>query len=161
MWKCPPSTVKKYVQILKALYIVFQVTPYSKNIARSLLKEPKIYFFDTGLFNGAGKQFENLMAVSLLKHLYGRSDAYAEQYAPHYLRTKDGEEVDFTIVKDGKVDSMIEAKVFDEAMSPTLLKFHKKYGHKASQVVKNAKRDHQTSGIEILGEERVLSDLSL
>lgn len=43
------GTVKRYVEILEALFIVFRVTPYSKNIARSLLKEPKIYFFDTGL----------------------------------------------------------------------------------------------------------------
>ncbi len=33
-----PHTVKKYIQILEALYIVFRVTPFSNNIARSLLK---------------------------------------------------------------------------------------------------------------------------
>ena len=53
-----PHTVKKYIDILEALYIVFRVTPYSKNIARSLLKEPKIYFFDNGLVKGnAGARF--------------------------------------------------------------------------------------------------------
>jgi predicted AAA+ superfamily ATPase len=40
-----PTTIIKYVQILEALYIIFRVTPYSRNIARSILKEPKIYFF--------------------------------------------------------------------------------------------------------------------
>ena len=39
-----PNTVRKYVQIFEALYIIFRITPYSKNIARSLKKEPKIYF---------------------------------------------------------------------------------------------------------------------
>jgi predicted AAA+ superfamily ATPase len=39
-----PNTVKKYIQILEALYVIFRVTPFSHNIARSLLKEPKIYF---------------------------------------------------------------------------------------------------------------------
>ena len=58
-----PTTVKKYIQILEALYIVFRVAPFSKNIARSLLKEPKIYFFDTGLVNGDnGARFENFVA---------------------------------------------------------------------------------------------------
>ena len=42
-------TIKKYIDVLEALYIVFRVTPFSKNIARSIVKEPKIYFFDSGL----------------------------------------------------------------------------------------------------------------
>jgi predicted AAA+ superfamily ATPase len=58
-----PNTVKKYIQILEALYVVFRVTPFSRNIARSLLKEPKIYFFDTGLIKGdKGAKFENQTA---------------------------------------------------------------------------------------------------
>jgi hypothetical protein len=66
-----PNTVKKYIQILESLYIIFRVTPFSKNIARSILKEPKIYFFDTGLVQGdEGVQFENLVALCLLKHAY-------------------------------------------------------------------------------------------
>ena len=60
-----PSTVLKYVQILEALYIAFRVTPYSHNIARSLLKEPKLYFFDSGMVKGdAGAKLENTVAVS-------------------------------------------------------------------------------------------------
>jgi predicted AAA+ superfamily ATPase len=69
-----PSTVKKYIDILEALYIVFRVTPFAKNIARSLLKKPKIYFFDTSLVKAdAGVQFEYLVAVCLLKHVYGKN----------------------------------------------------------------------------------------
>jgi len=48
-----PVTVKKYISVLESLYIVFRVTPYSKKIARSILKEPKIYFYDNGLVVGA------------------------------------------------------------------------------------------------------------
>lgn len=33
-----PNTVKKYIQVLEALYLVFRVTPFVKNIARSLVK---------------------------------------------------------------------------------------------------------------------------
>ena len=68
---------------------------YSKNIARSLLKEPKIYFFDNGLVNGdEGAKLENAVAVCLLKHVYAKNDYLAEPYALHYLRTKDKLEVD-------------------------------------------------------------------
>ena len=59
-----PVTVKKYVDILEALYIVFRVTPFSNNIARSILKEPKIYFFDTGLVMGdQGARLESFQAL--------------------------------------------------------------------------------------------------
>ncbi|MEK6557183.1 MAG: ATP-binding protein, partial [Candidatus Margulisiibacteriota bacterium] len=52
-----PNTVRKYVSILESLYIVFLITPYHRNIARSILKEPKLYFYDTGMVNGdVGKQ---------------------------------------------------------------------------------------------------------
>ncbi|MFS8564111.1 MAG: DUF4143 domain-containing protein [Rhabdochlamydiaceae bacterium] len=85
-----PNTVKKYIQILEALYIVFRVTPYSRNIGRSLLKEPKIYFFDNGLVKGDhGALFENFVATCLFKHVCAKIDYKAENYALHYLQTKE------------------------------------------------------------------------
>ncbi|QQR90634.1 MAG: DUF4143 domain-containing protein [Myxococcales bacterium] len=47
-----PSTVMRYIEIFEALFIVFRVTRHSRNVARSLLKESKIYFFDTGMVLG-------------------------------------------------------------------------------------------------------------
>ena len=77
-----PNTVKKYIGIFEALFIVFRVTPYARNIARSLAKEPKIYFFDTGLVQGDhGAKFENLMALCLLKHVYAKRDLLGERWA--------------------------------------------------------------------------------
>ena len=68
-------TVKKYIEILESLFIVFRVTPYSKNIARSILKEPKIYFYDWGMVVGEdGLKYENMVATSLLKHCFGLED---------------------------------------------------------------------------------------
>ncbi|MBC8384903.1 MAG: ATP-binding protein, partial [Candidatus Cloacimonetes bacterium] len=93
-----PNTVKKYIRILEALFIVFKVTPYSTNIARSLLKEPKIYFFDTGMIRGDdGIKFENFIAVSLLKHSLGKTDSEGQKTELHFLRTKEGKEVDFCL----------------------------------------------------------------
>jgi predicted AAA+ superfamily ATPase len=45
-------TVKHWLQILENLCVVFSVRPYHRNIARSLLKEPKYYFYDTGAVEG-------------------------------------------------------------------------------------------------------------
>lgn len=157
-----PTTIKKYIQVLEALFIVFTVHPYSKNIARSLLKEPKIYFFDTGLVQvDEGAKFENFVAVSLLKHVYGKIDMKAEDYALHYLRTKDGEEVDFALVIQNKIEYMIEVKLSGHIPSKTLAKFHEKYNHPAIQIVKSLRNEYTQQGVSILKAEKFLSQLFL
>ena len=155
-----PATIKKYIQILEALFVVFTVTPYSKNIARSLLKEPKIYFFDTALVQGdAGAQFENLVAVSLLKHVYGKTDTTGQEYALQYLRTKDGQEVDFAITRQDTIETILETKLSDNAISKSLLKFHEKYNFPAIQLVKNLRHEYLKDGIQILNAEKYITSL--
>ena len=145
-----PNTVKKYIQILESLYIIFRVTPFSRNIARSILKEPKIYFFDTGLVQGdEGVKFENMVALCLLKHVYAKVDLKGQPIALHYMRTKDGAEVDFCLVRDNKPELMIEAKRSDPAPGRSLLNFHKRYGISGMQVVLHLKREKEDRGIEI------------
>ena len=66
-----PVTLKRYLDILEALYIVFVVRPWHHNIARATLQAPKVYFFDNGLVQGDdGVKFENLVACHLLKHVH-------------------------------------------------------------------------------------------
>lgn len=157
-----PVTVKKYIQILEALYIVFCVTPFSNNIARSLLKEPKIYFFDTGLVKGdAGAILENFVAGCLLKHTYGLVDYQAENYSLHYLQTKERKEVDFALVKDKQIEKIIEVKVSDGVLAPSLAYFHKKYELPSIQIVQNLKRERSINDIEILDANKFLKSLYL
>lgn len=157
-----PNTVRKYIQILEALYIVFRVTPFSKNIARSLLKEPKIYFFDTGLVKGdQGARFENLVASCLLKDVFAKVDYQAENYSLHYLHTKEGQEVDFAVVRDAKVERMIEAKCSDSSVHPALIYFHEKYKIPGYQVVKELKRERVDKGIHVVEADPFLKALNL
>lgn len=145
-----PTTVIKYIQVLEALYIVFRVTPYSKNIARSILKEPKIYFFDNGLVVGdEGIQFENFVALSLLKHIFGKIDYEGENFELKYLHTKDGKEIDFCLVNDNKIVEVIEVKNRDPKISTSLMYFCKKYNLKGIQVVKELKREKTIDNIDI------------
>lgn len=156
-----PHTIKKYIEILESLYVVFRVTPFSKNIARSILKEPKIYFFDTGLVQGnEGIQLENHMAVSLLKYVYEKNDYCAEPYMLHYLRNKEGHEVDFVLSKKQTIQKMIEVKNSDKTLSPSLKFFHTKYQFPALQVVHHLRQEYQTQGISILKAHSFLSDLN-
>jgi len=146
-----PNTVKKYVEILEALYIVFRITPFSNNIARSLLKEPKIYFFDTGLVKGNdGIKFENFVATCLLKHVFAKIDYQAENYALHYLRTKEKQEVDFALIRDNQIEKIIEVKYADSSISSHLRYFHEKYNLPAFQVVKELKQERIENGIQLV-----------
>lgn len=157
-----PTTVKKYIQILEALFIVFKVTPYSRHIARSLLKEPKLYFFDTGLVQGdEGTKLENLVAISLLKDIYARTDYFGEERTLHYLRTKDGLEVDFAIAHEENIEKIIEVKLSDFSVNKSLLYFHKKYKYPAIQLVKYLRHETQQNEIQVLKAEKFLSELFL
>ncbi len=145
-----PGTIKKFIQILEALYIIFRVTPYSKNIARSLLKEPKIYFYDTGLVEGnIGSRVENFMAVSLLKQTHIHNDEKGVPSALHYLRTKDGREVDFCFTDRDKIQFIAEVKTDDSQISKSLQYFHEKYFLPAYQLVYRLKRERKENQIEI------------
>lgn len=160
--KISPHTVKKYIEILEALYIIFCVTPFSKNIARSLVKQPKIYFFDNGLVKGGvGEKLENFLAICLLKHTYANIDSQGENCALHYLRTKDGQEIDFALVKENKIEKIIEVKQANNTISPPLQAFHKKYQLPAIQLIKELRQEKISHGIEIRKLMSFLEELNL
>jgi predicted AAA+ superfamily ATPase len=76
------NTVKSWLSVLEASYILYFVQPYSGNVNRRLIKSPKLYFYDTGLacsllnienenqianFYLRGNLFENFVFSELLK----------------------------------------------------------------------------------------------
>jgi hypothetical protein len=157
-----PTTVKKYIQVLESLYIIFKVTPYSKNIARSLLKLPKIYFFDTALVNGdKGALFENLAAINLLKHVYAKKDYEGKACELHFLRDKEKREVDFAIVTDNKIEMLIEAKYSDNQLRDNLKHFSKQYELPAKQIVYHLRHSHIVEGISIVDAKDFFTSLKL
>lgn len=157
-----PITVKRYLEIFESLFIIFRVTPYSRNIARSILKEPKVYFFDTGLVEGdMSAKFENFVAVSLLKHVSALSDATGKQHELKYFRTKEEKETDFALVENDIATELIEAKVSESDPNPSLVYFSEKYAIKGTQVVKDIKRETSFRNINIVSAEKYLENLFL
>lgn len=145
-----PHTVKKYIQIFESLYIVFKITPFSKNIARSLVKEPKIYFYDIGLVNGdIGAKIENLTALCLLKHIYWLVDNEGKNIALNYIRTKDKLEIDFCISEDDNPKSFIEVKSSLDVIDKSLKYFSDKYNIPGIQIINNIKRERKEGIIEV------------
>ncbi len=155
-------TVKTYIDILESLFIVFKVTPYSKNIARSTLKSPKIYFYDSGMIIGdEGARFENFVAVSLLKHTLALTDYTGKQNTLHYIRTKDGREVDFCLCKENRPTNFLEAKLSSKKLDRNLRYFYEHYQIPSAQIVYNLRNEKTVDNIDIREANSFLSTLFL
>ena len=147
-----PNTIRKYVEILESLHIIFLVRPFHKNIARSLLKEPKAYFYDSGYVEGdEGLRLENTVAVSLQKHAHYLQDAKGADVSLHYIRTKDGKEVDFSLAEKGALTHFIEVKLSETEVSRGLSYFKARHKEvKAVQLVHNARNKTESGGVSVV-----------
>ncbi len=119
-----PNTIQHWLKLLEDLYVIFKVAPFHKNIARALLKEPKYYFYDNAMVEGnEGIKLENLVACALLKETQRCQDVEGEDFAMHYIRNKDGQEIDFLITQENRPCKLIEVKWKDASLSPNFKKF--------------------------------------
>ena len=159
-----PKTVKNYLDILESLYIVFTVRPFHKNIARSILKEPKVYFFDSAYVKGDdGNRLENTVACCLLKHCHFQQDIMGKSVCLNYLRTKDKKEVDFLLSEDNQAIEMIEVKLSSNSISRHLKFFKERHSYvKAIQIVQNLRQNEydRDTDIHILKAADYLAGLS-
>lgn len=146
-----PNTVRRYIDILESLCIVFSLRPFHANVARAVLREPKIYFYDSGFVKGDEVvRLENTCAVSLLKHVQYLRDAAGEDIDLHYIRTKDGREIDFALSRQGKVEQLIEVKLSDDVPSASLHYFLKRMpGVSAYLLVHNLRRERQRDAVSV------------
>ena len=108
------TTIKNWVSVLKASYIIFELPPFFENISKRVVKSPKIFFTDTGFAAFLigirtaeqaardplrGGLYENFIILEILKaHLNKgmRPDLY-------FFRDSHGNEVDLLIRKSGKL----------------------------------------------------------
>ncbi len=150
--QCSDKTVKRWLTILENMYVIFKIIPYSKNIARSSLKQPKYYFYDNARVVGdAGVKLENLVACSLLKECHFRQDCLGEDWELFYLRKKGGIEVDFLISNKQTPKIMIEVKTSDDKPTKNFSIFFKELKNiQQVQIVKNLVREKTyPSGVEV------------
>jgi predicted AAA+ superfamily ATPase len=146
-----PTTLTKYLEILEALYVVFVVRPFHHNIGRAILKAPKVYFFDTGLVRGDdGARFENACAAMLLKHADWLSDVEGRTMSLHFIRDKEGREVDFVACDDGRPVLIVECKSADPAVAPYLATIADRFPEAAAlQIVRHLRQPEQRGRIEV------------
>lgn len=107
------QTVKSYLNFLQKTFIAILVKPYFKNKRTEIVKNPKIYFFDTGLRNfivddfrgladrpDAGFLLENAAAMQLTK----------QEIAFKFWRTKQKSEIDFVLALSNNRQVALEIK---------------------------------------------------
>jgi predicted AAA+ superfamily ATPase len=145
-------TVKHWLSILEDLYVVFPVRPYTKNIARSILKETKYYFYDTGAVKDEdGARLENAVACALWAELQYHEDLCGAQTALCYVRDKERREVDFVTVVDKKPRHLIEVKIGDDTFSKNLIAFAPRFdGAACVQLVRDLRQRKSHGAVRMM-----------
>lgn len=114
------KTLKEWVSVLEASFIVFRLQPYFENFGKRITKSPKLYFTDTGLLcyllgiekpeqvmrdPAFGHLFENLVVIEALKTRMNQGlDANL-----YFFRDNNRQEVDL-IYKKGRTLFPVEIK---------------------------------------------------
>jgi uncharacterized protein len=145
------TTLKRYLDILQALYIVFLVPPWHHNLVRAILQQPKLYFYDTGMVRGdEGLRYENAVATMLLKHTQFLADTQGRAISLHHLRTKDGAEVDFALSVDGRLSQLIECKLNDAQPHRALQRFAREFAPvQALQLVLHLRQEEDRGAVQV------------
>jgi predicted AAA+ superfamily ATPase len=110
------KTVKNLLAALDLMYVTFALKPWHKRIARSLRKEPKLYFFDWLYLKDEGKIFENYVALEWKNRVDLWTDSGRGDFQLHYIRTRDGKETDFLITRDQNPWLLSEAKLSSQPL---------------------------------------------
>jgi len=134
------KTIKNWIEVLKGVYLVFTISPWHKNIKRSIIKEKKLYFFEWPLVFDSGLRFENFLAVNLLRMAVRFTEIGLGNFEVFYIRDKEKREVDFVLVKDDTPLALFEAKESDSSISKPGRFYSKKMNIPLFQIVHKAKK---------------------
>jgi len=108
-----PKTITVWINALRSFYYCFRISPWTKNIVRSLVKQPKLYLWNWADTEDKGARYENMVASHLLKAIHLWEDRGLGEYALFYLRDREKREVDFLVTKNGKPWFLVEVKSSD------------------------------------------------
>lgn len=163
MLQISPNTAARYLEILEALYVVFRVTPWHRDISRAILKESNIYFFDTGLVGAdAGARLENAVAAMLLKHAHFRRDAEGKTVTLHTIRDKERHEIDFVLAEENAITGLIEVKHADTAVSPYFHRMAERLPEaSAVQIVRELRQESQRGRVAVVSAADWLAGLAI
>ena len=121
------QTIEEYIFLLENTYIIKRVMPFSRNIRTELFKNPKIFFYDTGLMHMLwlkslpgeviGNAFETSIFSELVKNINSNNICF--------WRTQDKKEIDFIITLKNQNIPM-EVKLNAAKLNYTSIKYFSK-----------------------------------
>jgi hypothetical protein len=131
-----PNTVKQWLSVLEASYILFFVQPFHQNFGKRLIKMPKMYFHDVALaayLLGIRSEQEiathsargALMETMIIGEIYKYFTHRGETPPLSYWRDKTGHEIDL-IIETPQTISAVEIKsahTFDASFFASLTYF--------------------------------------
>jgi len=110
------NTVKKYLSVLQATFILKKLSPFFTKMRKRLVKSPKIYFFDVGLANFLAKRYywENIIEKKgvlfeniLLNSFEVFNNNFLKPGSCFFWRDYQGHEIDL-VIENSKVIVPIE-----------------------------------------------------
>lgn len=119
------NTVKDWIGVLEASFIVFRLQPYYRNFGKRFVKSPKIYFTEVGLaaflldLHSAaeverdplfGQLFENMVVANFRKNRFNAGQTHLGTGGMYFLRDSAGNEVDLVLETGGRKLDLIEIK---------------------------------------------------
>lgn len=154
------KTISLWMDILERFYYHYRISPYQGKRIRSLKKEQKLYLWDWSEIADEGKRFENMIGSHLLKYCHFLEQTFGEKIQLHYLRDKDGREVDFLIVRDKKPWFAVEVRSQSKELSKHLTYFAERLDIKSLyQVVLEPNVDCIQKGVRTMSAEKFLRAL--
>jgi len=122
------SAVKRQINFLEKTYVASLLRPYFRNRRTELVKNPKVYFFDTGLRNAVIKDFKPVNERQDKGALYENcvfSELMKKDRMVKYWRTKSKAEVDFVV--DDRVPLEVKSGLAKPIVGKSLHSFMAKY----------------------------------
>jgi predicted AAA+ superfamily ATPase len=133
------TTVQSWLDVLERFYLTFTLKTWTPRIARAIQKERKVYLFDVPRVKDPADRFENQVALELWRAVSCWNAMGAGNFAVHFIRNKEQQEVDFLVANDREPVLLAEAKLADERPSAPLLKIQRALRIPAVQLVRNAR----------------------
>jgi len=124
-------TLKKFLNFLEKTFICSFVRPYFKNSRIEIVKNPKIYFFDTGLRNFVVddfRGFDDRPDVGALLENAVFQELIKDGVKVNFWRTKNKNEIDFIVTYEEQQKIALEVKKYlDQINYPSINNFKKAY----------------------------------
>ncbi|MGB9735855.1 MAG: ATP-binding protein [bacterium] len=121
--------LKRYLNLLEKTYVIHLLKPFFSNKRVELVKNPKVFFFDSGLRNSIINDFKEMDLRQDKGALYENfvfTELVKKGFALKYWRTKAKAEVDF-IIEDKipvEVKSMLSKPVTGRSLFSFIEKYH-------------------------------------